>query len=428
MLCDSCDRGWHGLCLSPPILPHSRTKARWTCPTCQAHVNFFDPPKLDEGRTKRQVGPPPIRPVSAMSALGEAREKLTTREREREEKRRRRAMGLDGGEGGKGEQGEGAASGERRRKRDRKGKQRALEGEMGGTGDWSGMMGSQEDGAPVFGGSSLKLTLGAGAGGPRPPKKARQEDAQPWLHQLQQQPEEPVYEEEEEEEDEEPYGGILKGEQASTEGRIPGEDDRGRWSKSREEAEVSYAFFFLLPRPPRSEAPPLSRDEELTASFLPSFHHIHPLLIPRTARPNPSASINWPPSPPPCPSHPPSSSILSPTPPPFPPSVQHRRLPTSQPSTQTLRSTSPSAPLATSALPTLNSPTPSPARHSPSAQLPRQGRPAVPTLPHPLVVYRSLTSRRFGSANSRSRRGIRRRFPRSTRGFRTASCGSASSA
>lgn len=265
MLCDSCDRGWHGLCLTPPLLPSSRSKARWTCPTCQSHVTFFDPPSLEEGRTKRAVGAPPSsRPVSAANALGPARE-------QREKRRRSSAgewveEGLEGvgvGVGGAGGGAEESARKEKKRKNAaamavaRKGKARA-EGvaaapfaaypwELVGDREEEGVVGGGGMGAGAgagAGGARLTLKLGgAGAGAsstPRPPKKRPEASTpvlQPWRqqqHAVAPLPEEP----EEQEEEEEPYGGILRGEAASNEGRVPSEADRLRWGRSREEAEV----------------------------------------------------------------------------------------------------------------------------------------------------------------------------------------------
>lgn len=263
MLCDSCDRGWHGMCLSPPILPSQRSKARWTCPTCQSQVTFFDPPNLEEGRQKRAVGAPPNRPVSAMSALGEARDESSAR------KRRRSTLGAEGSSEGveipsmdgsavAGPSGEGMvveAEGQRKerkrerkeRKRDRKGKGRASDPIPGGrpfanapwelAGDRDAETGAEETPFKL----TFKMTPGGGGSAPRPRQPKQQAPYQPPWMQQQQQPAEvyPPEEEEDEEEDEEPYGGILRGDQASNDGRIPNEEDRIRCVRSREEAEVS---------------------------------------------------------------------------------------------------------------------------------------------------------------------------------------------
>ncbi|GAA6062014.1 hypothetical protein JCM10212_006089 [Sporobolomyces blumeae] len=80
LFCDSCDRGWHRLCLSPPLLQIPR--GRWTCPTCVKESNFFDAPNdlIESGRKRERkqarpvglVGGTPSGSTSSVAGPGEA--------------------------------------------------------------------------------------------------------------------------------------------------------------------------------------------------------------------------------------------------------------------------------------------------------------------------------------------------------------------
>ncbi|GAA5992469.1 hypothetical protein JCM10908_000832 [Rhodotorula pacifica] len=58
MFCDACDRGWHRLCLDPPLAAVPRGK--WTCPTCVRQSEFAATPILppDKGKRERKQARP----------------------------------------------------------------------------------------------------------------------------------------------------------------------------------------------------------------------------------------------------------------------------------------------------------------------------------------------------------------------------------
>ncbi|POY76722.1 putative Histone acetyltransferase [Rhodotorula taiwanensis] len=52
MFCDACDRGWHRLCLDPPL--HAVPRGKWTCPTCVHQAEFALNAILPPDKAKRE--------------------------------------------------------------------------------------------------------------------------------------------------------------------------------------------------------------------------------------------------------------------------------------------------------------------------------------------------------------------------------------
>ncbi|GAA5912830.1 hypothetical protein JCM6882_000440 [Rhodosporidiobolus microsporus] len=296
LFCDSCDRGWHRQCLSPPLT--SIPRGKWTCPTCVSHSALAAPSVLDAGRKRDRKQARPVGLTSTPSSGGVGDGALGEGGSARTSRRVRNPPSFLGAEDLESAQ----------KRRDRKGKGRAVVFDSDGDDDDGGMLiggapfeaSATHDGVltlpgatgggvdafaahPAFklpdglhpaqqqaaaaaaaaGGTPLgpqpKLTFKLGGGGgafgaatpsssaarPRPPKKSRPRPSssaydagadsdQPWLA-----PRPPPSSSSDSEADdpnappEDPYGGFLTPAQADQGGRVPGERDRERWERAR---------------------------------------------------------------------------------------------------------------------------------------------------------------------------------------------------
>ncbi|GAA5879000.1 hypothetical protein JCM8547_000172 [Rhodosporidiobolus lusitaniae] len=267
LFCDSCDRGWHRLCLTPPLL--SVPRGKWTCPTCVKGSEFSAQPVLDEGRKRERKQAKPIGLASFFSGAG-GTPGGGEGEGRREGKRARRAPSYLSAE----EEGEGGGS---VRKRDRKGKGRVVfdsEDEdaggalLGGSASFDGVLSLPPPGVgvesallpPGGGGKAPKsvfsylTSLGPSASSPgpsatpkekKPPKKRPRPSTshdgpsagdleKPWL--APRAPPSPSTSGDEGPADdgrEDPYGGFLSAKEADQSGRVPGEGDRERWNRAK---------------------------------------------------------------------------------------------------------------------------------------------------------------------------------------------------
>ncbi|BGP06286.1 Histone acetyltransferase KAT7 [Rhodotorula toruloides] len=320
LFCDSCDRGWHRLCLDPPL--HSVPRGKWTCPTCVKQSEFSRDailPSTIGKRERRQA-----RPIGLVSAGS--------------------SSSLHGDETGRKSD---------RPKRDRKGKGRATYdfGDVNGTdgfGDDDRSTDEDDDGAVAAAlllppGASLdaatlanavsavdpttsssahprvkvpKITFKLGADGSpasaatgaagaiqagsilpsaaaasaarpaqRPPMKkprlsnshsaspAPRETFRPWLAPRpppsSSSADEAELEEAEEGDDYDPYGGMLTTKEADGTGRKPTDKDRERWRWAKtewERREWEKVFASSGPATPAGATPPAVHDEHGTAA------------------------------------------------------------------------------------------------------------------------------------------------------------------
>ncbi|GAA5971616.1 hypothetical protein JCM11641_000663 [Rhodosporidiobolus odoratus] len=158
LFCDSCDRGWHRLCLSPAL--HSIPRGKWTCPTCVSTSSFSAPLALEDGkrRERRQVNP--SRGIKVELGVGSSTPSLNGNERGGEKRKRRAPSHL-----GMGMEAEGSADesyGVSARKRGKQ--QRAGSTGTEGEDEFAGAGGAPFGGSASFDGV---LTLsGQGGGGP----------------------------------------------------------------------------------------------------------------------------------------------------------------------------------------------------------------------------------------------------------------------
>ncbi|GAA5915360.1 hypothetical protein JCM5296_003692 [Sporobolomyces johnsonii] len=294
LFCDSCDRGWHRQCLTPPLT--SIPRGKWTCPTCVSEANFFQAPlQLADGqrRERKQARPVGLLASTSMPDLGRGRAR-----RERGAKREGSyalpSSEWDAEVDAEGEEDdEGGIPGGKRR--DRKGKGRMVidddEDDSQSTSlafaDPNSLAPHPEAGshhphvelpAPSSGPPGPKITFKLGStsvstpslsfpspAGPsqaQPPKRSAGRpykrprisglsgshtplSDQPWLAPRpppssssssdgEGEDEGPLREKEKDD----PYGGLLTSEQARTDGRVPADGDRKRWRKAKEEVEV----------------------------------------------------------------------------------------------------------------------------------------------------------------------------------------------
>ncbi|GAA5854791.1 hypothetical protein JCM9279_000947 [Rhodotorula babjevae] len=121
LFCDSCDRGWHRQCLSPPLA--SIPRGKWTCPTCVAQselarLGSILPPEHGK-RARKQA-----RPVGLVSTPSQAELELPATAATSRRTRKGRSESQEGGAGaapalGRRRSGMGGAA-------DRKGKSKAF--------------------------------------------------------------------------------------------------------------------------------------------------------------------------------------------------------------------------------------------------------------------------------------------------------------
>ncbi|GEM11721.1 histone acetyltransferase mst2 [Rhodotorula toruloides] len=316
LFCDSCDRGWHRLCLDPPL--HSVPRGKWTCPTCVKQSEFSRDailPSTIGKRERRQARPIGLVSVGSSSSLhGDETGRKSDRLR-----RDRKGKGRATYHFGDGNGTDGFADDDRSTDEDDDGAvAAALLLPPGGAVDAATLATAVSAADPTTSSSSLhprvkvpKITFKLGADGSpaptatggagaiqagsilpsaaaassarpsqRPPMKkprlshshsaspAPRETSRPWLAPRpppsSSSADEAELEEAEEGDDYDPYGGMLTAKEADGTGRKPtGKDrERWRWAKTEwERREWEKVFAAGGPATPAGATPPAAHDE-----------------------------------------------------------------------------------------------------------------------------------------------------------------------
>ena len=267
MFCDACDRGWHRLCLDPPLAAVPRGK--WTCPTCVRQSEFAATPILPPEKAKRerrQAKPLGLVATPSASTLEDEEGGANTAGRRKSTRERRPRLATtsynayaDGGSGA-------SATSSQSPPPPSSFTPRLLDSAPGPSkitfkapshfstgGDPSRLPPPSKrlrlSAASVASGSPAGLNGSSSTGTalyqpwleprfPSPPPPSRGDYAHHLLQQQQHQNgavEEPV--EEEQDADPDPYGGLLTASEADGTGRVPGERDREKWVRARAEWE-----------------------------------------------------------------------------------------------------------------------------------------------------------------------------------------------
>ncbi|BGP60493.1 Histone acetyltransferase [Rhodotorula toruloides] len=320
LFCDSCDRGWHRLCLDPPL--HSVPRGKWTCPTCVKQSEFSRDailPSTTGKRERRQARPIGLVSAGSSSSLhGDE----TGRKSDRP-KRDRKGKGRATYDFGDGNGTDGFGNDDRSTDEDDDGAVAAslllppgasldaatLANAVSAVDPTTSLSAHPRvkvpkitfklgaDGSPapaatggagaIQAGSILPSAAAASAARPaqRPPMKkprlshshsaspAPRETFRPWLAPRpppsSSSADEAELEEAEEGDDYDPYGGMLTTKEADGTGRKPTDKDRERWRWAKtewERREWEKVFASSGPATPAGATPPAAHDEHGTAA------------------------------------------------------------------------------------------------------------------------------------------------------------------
>ncbi|KDE04310.1 hypothetical protein MVLG_05264 [Microbotryum lychnidis-dioicae p1A1 Lamole] len=265
LFCDSCDRGWHRACQTPPMTSFPRGK--WVCPTCKSQADFADdaPTVVADGARRKIHVVPPKPPLPSSIILNQ----MQMPKSERSQRVRRSSSVArgdsvwDDGSWNRSASGGGAGGGGSRRhsttgasaRKDRKSK---------GKGKGDDATPSREFYDP-FADNDL---VGPRVILPGNNKKRRRDEAD-WMQQVAylQRMDELEAEQEAANADPiehvDPWAGYLRPDQSDTKGRTPNDDDRRRFKRARDQVEARQLRILLAPRPapvptlPPAALPPL---------------------------------------------------------------------------------------------------------------------------------------------------------------------------
>ncbi|SCV69520.1 BQ2448_2540 [Microbotryum intermedium] len=279
LFCDSCDRGWHRACQTPPMTSFPRGK--WVCPTCKSQAEFADdaPTIVADGARRKIHVVPPKPPLPSSMAIDETPKSERSKRVRRSSSVARGDSVWDDGSWNRAPHSAGAGGGGSSRRHSTTGASARKDRKSKGKGKADDATPSRGFYDP-FADNDL---VGPRVILPSNNKKRRRDEAD-WMQQVAYLQRMDELEAEQEAANADPiehldlWAGYLRPDQSDTKGRIPNDDDRRRFKRARDEVEVG-----SKPRWLRWYDRPSADSRDLHSRTSPQARQLRILLAPRPA-------------------------------------------------------------------------------------------------------------------------------------------------